>query len=80
MGLSLLGRPEILAFCSTGKAKKVSKQIEKMVGLSIRGDAGSLPDAKRFVKLGDDHVLVMLTEAAKHLRAPDVPAMVFLQK
>ena len=80
MGLSLLGRPEILAVCSTGKAKKVSKQIEKMVGLSIRGDAGSLHDAKRFVKLGDDHVLVMLTEAAKHLRAPDVPAMVFLQK
>ena len=80
MGLSLLGRPEILAMCSTKKVRQVSKQIEKMVGLSIRGDAVTLPDATRFVKLGDNHLLVMLTEAAKHLRAPDVPAMVFLNK
>ena len=28
----------------------------------------------------DDHILIMLTETAKHLRAPDVPAMVFLKK
>ena len=78
VGLSLLGRPEILAVCSTGKVKKVSKRTQKMVGQSIRGDAGTLLDAKRFVKLGDDHFLVMLTEAAKHLHAPDTPAIIFL--
>lgn len=79
MGLSLLGRPEILAVCSTGKVEKVSKRIRKMVGQSIRGGAGSLPDANRFVNLGDDNFLVMLTEAAKHLCAPGKPAIVFLK-
>lgn len=80
IGLSLLGRPEILTVCSADKVKTMEKQIQKLTHDSTRGDAINLPDAKHFVQMGDDHFLAMLTDVTKHLRSPGTPAIVFLKE
>ena len=79
IGLSLLGRPEILAICAAGQVKKVSKKIRKLARQSQRGDMVNLPDMKNFVKMSENHLLVNLIDAVTHLRDPKTPAIVFYQ-
>lgn len=79
IGLALLGRAEILAVCSAANARNVEKQVQKLINDSARGDACNLPDAKHFVQMGEDHFLVRLTDATKHLRSSGTSAIVFLK-
>ena len=80
IGLSLLGHSEVFAVCSAVKVKEMSERIHKLINQSVRGDTVNLPDAKRFIKLGECHLLTMLTDAAKHLRRPGTPSVVFLKE
>jgi hypothetical protein len=74
LGLSLLGKPEVLAVCALAEKDVVMQKVNDIAKIIARGDeVSSAP-----VAIGPKHVLRGLLDATKHLRSSKIPDAVKL--
>jgi hypothetical protein len=74
MGLSLLGKPEVIATCELTEKDVVMRKVNDLAQIIARGDeVSSAP-----VAIGPKHVLRGLLDATKHLRSSKIPDAVKL--